>query len=153
MTTRLLSLSLLVAASTFATACGTDGGEPDTRKPYVDDWKVELSGPAAQITKLSIGDRIASDNFANRGDIEVIYSDATDQITIEMQRFTIAKNDMLATEAFGRMQFWAYDISSPAAPKPEDAADACWATDVTGSTCATTTTASSNRSATARTFA
>lgn len=133
MTTRLLSLSLLVAASTLATACQPEPPSgSDDRKPYVDDWKVELSGPAAQITQLSIGDRIASDNFANRGDIEVIYSETTDQITIEMQRFTIAKNDADADAAFDRMKFWAYDISSPSAPEPDDAADACWATDVTG---------------------
>ncbi len=135
MTTRLLSLSLLAAASTLLTACqtGDDGGGIGAgREPYVDDWEVVASGPAAQLTQLSIGDRLTSDNFANRGDIEVRYVDGTDQITIEMQRFTIAKNQADADAAFGRMQFWGYDIGSPSPPEPDDAEDACWAPDVTG---------------------
>lgn len=133
MTTRLLSTSLLLATTLLA-ACPTDDTPPIDagREPYVDDWRVEMSGPAAQIESLSIGDRLANDNFANRGDIEVRYVEGTDQITIEMQRFTIAKNQEDADAAFDRMKFWAYDISSPAPPEPDDAADACWAPDVTG---------------------
>ncbi len=134
MTTRLLSLSLLAAATTLLPACKGDDGSDDggSREPYVDDWRVEMSGPAAQISSLSIGDRLTSDNFANRGDIEVRYVDNTDQITIEMQRFTIAKTQADADAAFDRMKFWGYDISSPAPPEPADAEDACWAPDVTG---------------------
>jgi hypothetical protein len=137
MTTRLHSLSqlgLLVATTTLLTACpsGDDTTIGEGREPYVDDWKVEMSGPASQITKLSIGDRLTSDNFANRGDIEVVYEAGTDQITIEMQRFTIAQNQEDADAAFMRMKFWAYDIATPAAPEPDDAEDACWAEGVTG---------------------
>lgn len=136
MTTRLHSLSLLVAIATPVLACtggcNTDDGEDDTRQPFVDDWQEELSGPAAQITKLSIGDRLTADNFANRGNVEVRYVDGATDITIEMQRFTIAKNQKDADAAFGRMQFWAYDIATPAKPKPEDEAKGCFAPDVTG---------------------
>jgi hypothetical protein len=136
MTTRLLSLPLLLAvASPLVVSTGCPRDEPgvgDDREPYVDDWRTELSGPAAQIKSLSIGDRLTSDNFANRGDIEVRYVDGTDQITIEMQRFTIAKDQATADAAFERMKFWAYDIATPAAPTPDDAADACWAPEVEG---------------------
>jgi hypothetical protein len=135
MTTRLLSLPLLLVTVVplACTGCKDDGTDPDAgRQPFVDDWQMELSGPAAQITSLSIGDRLTSDNFANRGNIEVRYVDGTDQITVEMQRFTIAKTQEDADAAFERMKFWAYDIATPAAPEPDDAADACFAPDVTG---------------------
>jgi hypothetical protein len=49
-----------------------------------------------------------------------------------MQRFTIAKDQATADAAFERMKFWAYDIATPAPPSEDDAADACWAPDVTG---------------------
>ena len=128
MTTRLLSLPLLVATATplFAcTGCPGDNTPIDSgREPYVDEWRVEASGPAAALTSLSIGDRLTSDNFANRGNVEVYYVDGTDQITIEMQRFTIAKTQEDADAAFGRMKFWGYNIATPAAPTPEDAVEA-----------------------------
>jgi hypothetical protein len=133
MTTRLLSLPLLVATATSLMSCTEDHGPVGAgREPYVDDWVMEMSGPAAQIESLSIGDRLSSDNFANRGDIEIRYVTGTDQITIYMQRFTIAKNQEDADAAFERMKFWAYDIASPAPPTPDDAPDGCWQPDVTG---------------------
>ncbi|HLT36296.1 MAG TPA: hypothetical protein VK034_08420, partial [Enhygromyxa sp.] len=75
MTTRLLSTPLFVAATILLACDGCNtGGPPDVgsgREPYVDEWVEEIRGPAAQIKKLSIGDRLTSDNFANRGNIEV----------------------------------------------------------------------------------
>lgn len=129
MTMRRITCSLLLAATSLITACGDDGNSPDDgRKPYIDEWRVELTGPAAMVTnRLSIGDRLTSNNFANRGDVEVIYVDGTDQITVEMQRFTIAKNDADASAAFGRMKLWAYNIATPKTPSPADAANACFA--------------------------
>lgn len=136
MTTRLLSIPTLFAIATpllACTGCPSDDTSPTgTRQPYVDEWRTEISGPAAQITSLSIGDRLTSDNFANRGNIEVRYEDGIDQITVEMQRFTIAKSQEDADAAFERMQLWAYNIATPAKPEPDDAEDACWAADVTG---------------------
>jgi hypothetical protein len=128
MTTRLLSLPLLVLAA-LPLACQDDNGPGigEGREPYVDQWRTELSGPASQINRLSIGGRLASDNFANRGNIEVRYLPGIDQITIEMQRFTIAKTQQDADAAFGRMKLWAYDITSPKAPKPADDPKRCWA--------------------------
>jgi hypothetical protein len=144
MTMRLLSRSLLVVAVTptvACTTCGTEGfelGDDDGpsflegREPYVDEWVMEMAGPAAQIENLSIGDRLTGDNFANRGDIEVRYVTGTDQITIFMQRFTIARDEEDAEASFDRMKFWAYDIATPAPPTPADAPHGCWQPDVTG---------------------
>ena len=135
MTTRQLSLTLLVTLTPLlaCNGCTGDDGVGENREPYVDDWEEVASGPAAQITTLSIGDRLTSDNFANRGDIEVRYVDGINDITIEMQRFTIAKDQATADAAFERMKFWGYNIATPAPPTPEDAVDACWASpDVDG---------------------
>jgi hypothetical protein len=131
MTTRLLSFPLLVVALVGCDGCPQtpDVGE---KRPYVDEWVMEMAGPAAQIESLSIGDRLTSDNFANRGDIEVRYVTGTDQITISMQRFTIATSQADADAAFALMKFWAYDIATPAPPTPEDAPDGCWQPEVTG---------------------
>jgi hypothetical protein len=131
MTTRRITCSLLLAAtSLLVTACPDDGPSPDDgRRPYIDEWRVELTGPAAMVSRLSIGDRLTADNFANRGDVEVIYADGTDQITVEMQRFTIAKNDADATGAFGRMQLWAYDIATPKKTTAADDVNLCFAPD------------------------
>ncbi|MFO7564152.1 MAG: hypothetical protein R6X02_16015 [Enhygromyxa sp.] len=133
MTTRLLSLPLLVVAATSLACVNQDDG-PDVgegREPYIDSWRVEASGPASQVTSLQIGNRLTSNNFANRGNIEVRYESGIDQITIEMQRFTVAKTQADADAAFGRMHLWAYDIASPKPPTADDATKACWAEGVT----------------------
>lgn len=133
MTKRLLFPSLFVAATLSLPSLGCqpddDGGPTDSsdRSPVLDTWREEISGPASQITKLVIGGRLASNNFANRGDIEVRYVANTDQITIEMRRFTIAKTPEDAVLAFERMKFWAYNIATPKAPTPDDADKACFA--------------------------
>jgi hypothetical protein len=127
MTKRLLPLTLF-AAATMLMACenGTTSTQPGTRAAYADDWRMEVSGPAAGVTRLVVGGRTTKDNFANRGDIEVRYVAGTDQITVEMQRFTIANKAEDAEAAFGRMHMWAYNIASPAAPKDSDAERACF---------------------------
>ena len=128
---RLLPPALLLCSTVPLAACPSDDGPSvgEGREPYVDDWEMVASGPAAQLTTLSIGDRLAQDNYANRGDIEVRYVSGTDQVTIEMQRFTIAKNEEDAAAAFGRMKFWGYDLSSPEPPAEDNADRLCWAPD------------------------
>lgn len=135
MTMRLPSFPLFaVTALSFAAVCangciGDDGGGSvgDDCEPYVDKWQMEMSGPAAQMTSLTIGGRLSNNNFANRGNIEIRYVNGTDQITIEMQRFTIAKNQEDADAAFGRMKLWAYDITTPKPPTAMDDGKKCWA--------------------------
>jgi hypothetical protein len=132
MTKRLLFPSLFVATlSLTSLGCQPAGDDGPTdssdRSPVLDSWREEISGPASQISKLVIGGRLASNNFANRGDIEVRYVANTDQITIEMRRFTIAKTQQDAELAFGRMKFWAYNIATPKAPTPADDDKACFA--------------------------
>jgi hypothetical protein len=126
MTKRLLFPSLLVATSLLACNNGDDTSGEETA-PFQDSWREEISGPAAQIRKLVVGGRAANNNFVNRGHIEVRYVANTDQIKVEMQRFTIARTDEEAKGAFSRMHLWAYNIASPKAPSPADADKACFA--------------------------
>ncbi|PRQ03007.1 hypothetical protein ENSA5_19460 [Enhygromyxa salina] len=127
---RLLPPALLVASSTaFLIASPGCGGAPEDpteiREPYLDSWEEVAQLPAAQFGKLSIGDRLTSDNFANRGDVEVRYVSGTDVITVEMQRFTVASDQAAADEAFGRMQYWGYDIATPEPPSDANMVDSC----------------------------
>lgn len=98
------------------------------RQPYLDEWRVVAETPdAAAIEFLSIGDRETVDNFANRGDVEVVFDPAATGITVEMQRFTITDNQEQADAAFRRMEYWGYNSSSPEALDPIlDAAILCF---------------------------
>lgn len=132
MTTRTLHPAILsaiavmsVAATVTLTGCNGDDTPPDVRAPFVDEWVTEAELPAAQFVALSIGDRLASDNFSNRGDIEVLYEAGTDVIKIEMQRFTVASTESAAQSAFDRMSYWGYNLSSPEKPSEAIALNAC----------------------------
>ncbi|KIG11937.1 hypothetical protein DB30_02272 [Enhygromyxa salina] len=126
MTKRLLFPAFLaVAAIASLSACNTDDDPTNTRKPINDEWEEVASLPAAQFKLLSVGDRIASENFANRGNIEVTYKEGTDKITIEMQRFTVAEDAAAAQVAFDKMQYWGYAISAPEPPSEENMIESC----------------------------
>jgi hypothetical protein len=126
MTKRLLPPAFLALAAVGTSIACTPPEDPtEVREPYVDDWETVATLPAAQFEYLSIGDRLSSDNFANRGDIEVRYVGGTDSITVEMQRFTVASNPEDADEAFGRMQYWGYDKATPEPPSDSLIEDSC----------------------------
>jgi hypothetical protein len=130
MTKRTLHPAILFAAAiSTASLTGCPGGGPDDptdqRAPILDEWVVEAELPAAQFVSLSVGDRLASDNFSNRGNIEVRYEAGAQTIKIEMQRFTIAKNDVDAQDAFDRMSYWGYNLSTPEKPSDSIMLDAC----------------------------
>jgi hypothetical protein len=122
-----LFYAAVIAVAAPACQIGYDlPDEPiDTRAPWVDEWQVEAELPAAQFVALSIGDRLTSENFANRGDVEVRYVANTDVITIEMQRFTVASNEVNAQLAFEKMQYWGYNRSSPEKPTEALGVHAC----------------------------
>lgn len=117
-----MAVVILVAIST---GCQPPDDPTDVRAPYVDEWVTEAELPAAQFEALSIGNRLSSDNFSNRGDIEVIYDDAAQVITVEMQRFTVASSQADADGAFERMHYWGYNLSTPEKPSEANALDAC----------------------------
>ena len=105
------------------------GGEE--RVPFVDEWDTVFEAPGSNFTLLKVGGRISSDNFANRGDIEVRYVEGSDQLRVEMQRFTVAGDLDEAEDNFARMSLWAYDLEVPEPPSEELAALACGLADST----------------------
>ena len=128
MTKRLLPHTLLSIAAFAMLSAGCNGGGDDgdlPRVPFVDDWETVATLPAAQFGLISVGDTITSDNFANRGDVEILYVAGTDAITIEMQRFTVAESEAEADENFAKMQYWGYALSSPEPPAADNELDQC----------------------------
>jgi hypothetical protein len=119
------AMAAVISVAAFSTGCTNDNTPTEVRAPYVDEWVTEAELPAAQFTSLSIGDRLTSDNYFNRGDIEVIYDAGTQMITIEMQRFTVATSDEAAQEAFDRMLYWGYNLSAPEKPSEAILLDGC----------------------------
>ncbi|MCA9696826.1 MAG: purine-nucleoside phosphorylase [Myxococcales bacterium] len=133
---RLLSLSSLACLATVLTACPNGDGNDDEgigagQAIYVGEWALVTQGPVADLDLLSIGDRETMDNYANRGNIDVVYMEGIDTVTVEMQRFTVAKSQAKADEAFARMLPWAYAISSPEKPSAENEVDKCFMPDLT----------------------
>jgi hypothetical protein len=118
--------ALAVAIAVAATSGCGGGPEPiEERAPYVDEWVTEAELPASQFVFLSVGNRISSDNFSNRGNVEVVYEGTDNIIKIEMQRFTVASSPEAADTAFAKMKYWGYNISSPEKPSTENEPDLC----------------------------
>jgi hypothetical protein len=128
---RLLTPSLLLCAAASIGGCPNDDTPIDAgREPYIDEWETVLEVPGSSLGELgylSIGDRETMTNFANRGDVEVRYDPAATGLKVEMQRFTIAKSQDIANDAFDHMQVWIFDAATPARPNtfiPEE--DGCF---------------------------
>jgi hypothetical protein len=126
------SLALLLAAccpdsppdSADSTETGLD--EPISgRGPYRDIWREELVLPAAALWRLIVGGRLTNDNFANRGDIEILHVEGNTQIVVQLQRFTFASSAEQAEDAFARMSLWAYALAEVQRPDEAIASDAC----------------------------
>jgi hypothetical protein len=137
-----LTLGSTLGLSLFATSCGDNTNGPiDAAHPQESKWKTvvdklpfPLSGDGA-INKLDVGRLEFDNNFANRGNIEVLLDQDAEVITVEMRYYDfsddlIAQGDPdAATEeerlgTFGRMSLWAFvssgNPSPPSAMAPED---------------------------------
>jgi hypothetical protein len=118
-------------AETDETETSTSGetDEFPHRQPVRDEWREELVLAAAGVRHLVVGGVLTSDNFANKGDIEVRYEEGGSEIHVELQRFTFAKSMTDAEQAFGRMSLWAYDLVSVEKPRDEIMQAACGVSD------------------------
>ncbi|MCA9692014.1 MAG: hypothetical protein R3A51_21280 [Nannocystaceae bacterium] len=141
-TTLRMALGLLFVTPLFALAgsCGGDDGnttsdeplcdDPDAPNiPYRDDWVLEVDAEFSTaedgVSTLKIGRREYMENFANRGDVEVLFDLPDDRIKIEMRRYTTAQCDAQAADEFSNMYMWAYASSSnplPYSDMPDGAA-------------------------------
>lgn len=128
-----LSVCLALAAS-VAAGCGSDGDEDRPYRPFREAWADALIRPfvhttdgTAQIHELTIGGRTFNKNFANRGDVIVLFDGAPDEIHVEMRRFTFATGEDEAQDDFDDLGLWAYnaDISQPKLPGQMDPDTSC----------------------------
>ena len=125
------ALGLALALATSLTACTSgsgndDSGVPDAM-PFRDGWVtvVETTFPLggdAPVTSLQIGGAEFMDNYANRGDIEVLFDLDSENIKIEMRKYAFQADQVEADETFGKLQLWAY-VESSNPDKPQNMAE------------------------------
>lgn len=143
---KFLTTATLFGLALLGTSCGdststtdsNDEGPPPGVQPQLTKWETVVdklafptSGDSA-IKRLTIGRKEYNANFANRGDVEVLFDQDTDVITIEMRKYDFsdaitAKGDeaMEIEGTFERMELWAYNAggSTPAKPTAADRMD------------------------------
>jgi hypothetical protein len=143
----LFGSALAVAALTATLSCSGNSGDDDSGltgdSPFREEWKTVVDNrpfPLADVKSLTIGRRVgnaAMSNFANRGDIEVLFDLDAEAITIEMRRYTWQRNQAEADETAAKMSLWAYATSSnPLRPSEMDPTLDCTAGDVWQDACA-----------------
>lgn len=131
---------LALSALSALAGCNGGSGTSDTSgiggeaKPFREEYKevlrksFPLSGDGA-IKTLTIGKRVgaaAMANFANRGDVEVLFDLDTEEIAIEMRRYAFQADQTEADETFAKMSLWTYvNGSAPKKPDDMDPADDC----------------------------
>ena len=122
------ALVLLAAA----TACGggdrvgidggTDGdvdplceGPGLVNVPFRDQWRQEVDAEFdhadGEITSITIGGPEYESNFANRGDVIVLYDAPPGRILVEMRRFTFRASEVSAVDDFEHLWLWAFDAA------------------------------------------
>lgn len=136
LTSALLLLAFSGALS-GAAGCGDDTGETDgpgqqgERKPQVGEWETivdalpfPLEGDAS-IKQITIGRREFDENFANRGNIEVLYDHPEQTITVEIRKYVFG-DEIDRENVFKKLSLWAYVSSgNPTKPSSQDAANDC----------------------------
>jgi hypothetical protein len=133
----LLSLTLLMTAG-----CGDENGTtPDTEElPWETKWTTvvdQLPFPLdgdGKIGTISVGRRESDGNYANRGNIEVLFDLDQPVITIEMKIYDFSDDVTFNGDASmdppvegtkARMSLWAYVGGTPGTPDSKDPADDC----------------------------
>lgn len=130
--------SLLVA---LAAGCGDDTNNPTPtgdQIPRESEWETVVNGLPfpldgdGKITTLTVGRKEYAENYANRGNIEVLYDHDDPTITIDVRRYIFGdeidangdESGMLG--AFQRLSLWAYvNSGNPSKPSERDPADDC----------------------------
>lgn len=140
-----LTSALFLVALTGSLACGDDkngneGGSPvGELKPQHTEWTTavkDLPFPVTgdnKITQLTIGRKEYMENFANRGNIEILFDHPEETITIEIRKYTFGDDiDAYGDEASGtpgtfeRLSLWAFVTSgNPSKPDTLPDADNC----------------------------
>ena len=125
----------LAALALLSTACNGDDGTSATGDtfdvfPYEDDWQevVNTSFPLDTVKSITIGRREFNDNFASRGDVEVLFDQDAETIIVELRKYAMQGTQDEANAAFEKLSLWAYSSSgNPDQPSKMDPADDCTA--------------------------
>ncbi len=123
-----LASCLLLIACPGGTGTGDDTSGPSTLKPYQDEWRevINTSFPLDTVKSISIGRKEVTENFANRGDVEVIFDLDTETITVELRRYAFQADQAEADAAFDKISAWAYATTkTPKKPSGMDPEDDC----------------------------
>ena len=109
---------------------GGDDGELGDYRPFVGDWEQleSLQLPFADdgsyaISTLRIGGTLVGDNFANRGDVVVLYDAKPGEMVIETRKFTHAVSREEAEKDFARLRLWLADAPFDSPPRVPDLGD------------------------------
>ena len=125
-----LALALLSTACNGADVDTSATSDPFAVFPFEDEWReaVNTSFPLDTVKSLTVGRREFNDNFASRGDIEVLFDQDGERIVVEMRRYAMQGDQAEADEAFGKLSLWAYSSSgNPDQPGKMDPAEDCTA--------------------------
>lgn len=130
MITSSLALSLVILGGPGA--CGGENHPVADERPFRAEWTQEAVIPFVHtgaegeilISKVSIGGPAGPDNFANRGDVVVLFDGAPDTMTVDLRRFTMASSDASADAQLDLLGLWAYE-GSLLLPRDKDADEQC----------------------------
>jgi len=124
-----------LALALLSTACNGDdngtsatGDDPFAVFPFEDEWRevANMPFPLDTVRTISIGGRESNDNFANRGDIEVLFDQDGETIIVEMRKYAMQGDQAEADAAFEKLQLWAYSSTgNPEKPGQMDPEDDC----------------------------
>ena len=99
-------------------ACKVGGDDPPEGQAEsfvaLSDWEqvVSTKFDVNAIGNLTIGGDVVAENFLNRGDVEVYFTESSN-IRVLFQRVAVAESQERAEELLGRIQFWAYSQDPP----------------------------------------
>lgn len=111
-----------------------DGGE---RMPQLSKWEVAIDALPFQfegdgkITQITIGRKEYDENFANRGNVEVLFDHPEPTITIEVRKYVFgdlidANGDGENKGAFDKLSLWAFNTTgNPKPPSAQKAENDC----------------------------
>lgn len=133
LTSALFLVALTGAGCGDNNPAGTDTSpeQEGDRKPQVGEWETEvdalpfpLTGDA-KITTITIGRKEFDENFANRGNIEVLFDHAEETITIETRKYVFG-DGIDKENTFDKLSLWAFSGGgNPSRPESQDPGKNC----------------------------
>lgn len=135
---RAAGLALLFSSACIGSGgdgCGGDPNSTNEERPFRGEWELArqfefvhtADDGTPLISDLSIGGR-GGDNFANRGDVIVLFDGPPNQMTVEMRKFGSATTEESALRQLGLLSLWTYEggLAAPGFKDPEEECTDVW---------------------------